>query len=136
MSNPPRALEAVAGNHIDAPWGSWLRASGVSRRGVRDAARTRSARLSRSMRSTKAASPPAQVISAAVPEKAVPGFCPASSRRSKKGGLHMVNVKRSPSRIAGGRMGPAHFRVFRVRFRVGNQELGPPVPHASPTLPH
>ncbi len=53
------------------------------------------------MRVTKASSPPGHTISAAVPEKAVAGFWPASSMLSKKGGLHIVNVKLSPSCIAG-----------------------------------
>jgi len=53
------------------------------------------------MRVTNASSPPGHAISVAVPEKAVAGFWPASSMLSKKGGLHIVNVKASPSCIAG-----------------------------------
>ena len=53
------------------------------------------------MRVTNASSPPGHTISVAVPEKAVAGFWPASSMLSKKGGLHIVNVKASPSCIAG-----------------------------------
>ena len=58
---------------------------------------TWSARLSETMRITKDSSPPGHTISAAVPEKAVAGFWPASSMLAKKGGLHIVNVKVSPS---------------------------------------
>lgn len=53
------------------------------------------------MRVAKASSPPGHTISVAVPEKAVDGFWPASSMLSKKGGLHIVNVKLSPSCTAG-----------------------------------
>ena len=81
---------------------------------------TWSARLSETMRVTKASSPPEHTISVAVPEKAVAGFWPASSMLAKKGGLHIVNVKVSASWNAGAStptMRQQDFRSLSAHFR-------------------